>query len=68
MLKRKEIESRLQELVERFRSSVESAPIPAFFVGVLVGLAVALFSKVLIPLFLVATIVILLLWFLADRE
>lgn len=68
MLKRSDIEERLQGAVEIVRQRIEKSPVPAFLVGILLGVVVSRFSDLLVPLCLVVAVVVAVLWFISDKD
>lgn len=67
-MRRSEIEARVQSLVRDARLRVVEAPLRMFLFGVLLGVVIAEFSRVLVPLIVVFLLVALGLWFFAEDD
>lgn len=67
-MKRKDIENKLSSLQGDARTKLESNPVGAFFIGLIVGIALTWFRKLLVPALLLAAIAALVMWLLAEDE
>lgn len=67
-MKRKEIESRLKDIVMRVKSFIESSPVPAFLSGLGVGIILGLFYRSLIPLVVVIALVVGGIWMFSEKD
>ena len=63
-----EPQSRMKTLLSDLRVRIERDPVRSFFVGIGIGLCVALFGRILLPLLLIVVIVAGLLWFFSEEE
>ena len=67
-MKRKEVEERLANILQEAKSRIESAPLPAFIAGLLIGILLGLFYMSLIPLVFLIALVVGCLWLFSDSD
>lgn len=67
-MKRKEIEGKLASLKAEANSRIAAAPIPAFFIGISIGVLVVLFWRLVITLMLLGALIVGALWLLGEGE
>ena len=67
-MKRSEFEAKLKDLANKLKSRIELAPVPAFLVGIAIGVLLILFRNLLLPLVALLAIVAVVLWLIADKD
>lgn len=67
-MRRVEIQNRVQTLILDLRQRIERDPIRSFLIGIVIGMVLVLFSRVLLPLVCVLAIVAGLLWFFSEED
>lgn len=67
-MKRKEIEFKVRGLRADAAARIQTAPIAAFFVGILLGIVVTIFPRLVLTLVVFAVLVVAALWLFADSD
>ena len=67
-MKRSQIESQIKQIQLRIRREIESAPIQAFLVGIVIGIVAILLRGLLIPLAFLAAVALAVCWFMAESD
>lgn len=65
---RGEIETKLLGLKKTLASRIESAPLPGFFAGILIGVLCVVFWELVLSLVVLAVIGVLIVWLLSDAS
>lgn len=67
-MKRSELESQLRAIPQKAKLLLEAAPVPYFFVGVVLGVFLTVFSKFFFTVLIIALLLLTGLWFFGEKE
>ena len=67
-MKRSEVEGKLNEFKIGAKRKIEAQPIPAFFVGVVIGVVGASYQQLIVPLIIVAAVLAGAMWLLGEVD
>lgn len=62
------MQSKFHTFVDDLRTRIERDPLRSFFVGIGIGVLLAIFARALLPLALIVVIVAALLWFFGEDD
>ncbi len=68
MIDRKEIETKATTITTDLKTRIEAKPIPAFFAGMGIGVCLALFRGLLIPLLVLTALIVGVMWLLGEDK
>jgi uncharacterized membrane protein YoaK (UPF0700 family) len=66
-MKPEDIKGKVSELQGQAKSKIEGAPVPAFFIGVVIGVICADYKEVIVPVVILAVIAYFALIFFAEK-
>jgi len=67
-MNRNEMKTKVDELKVQAKGKIEAAPVPAFFVGVVLGVVFADYKQSILPLVLICAFIYFGFWLLAEQE
>jgi hypothetical protein len=67
-MKKADIENRIKTATDDAKSLIAKQPLHSFAAGIVIGILLAEFSRVLIPLLIVFIVVVAAFWFFADED
>ena len=67
-MKRQEIEQKIYSLRDEMLGRIKSTPVISFFVGILIGVFLASFQKIIVPMVIVILLALGALWLFADNS
>ena len=68
MMKRKDLEDRFLSFQNDAKTRFEANPVGAFFIGLVVGIALTWFRNLLVPALLLSAIAVLVLWVIGEND
>lgn len=67
-MKRKEFEGKLRDAPRDCVARIESAPLPAFIAGIVLGVLLAVFWRAIVPLLIIVALILGGIWLFSDRD
>lgn len=67
-MNRDEMQKKLKETQALVKAKIEASPVPAFFIGIVIGIIFADYKQSIVPLLLVCAFVYFGFWLLADHD